>query len=354
MTPWFWQKALDHPTLIPIILSCGAFHRCASLKASGAAPHVVHRSRQDALRLRADAIKSIQKLLEDASTVYSESAVVAIARLLCLEGAEANTSAVETHGVGLRIIVDSLGGSDNFESQTNTIIYSCDFLKGYIMNSPPTFSVADRWEQDVQSQIAVDPNRVRARSALGSHFVTSPWSGALHSSLRSSLRLCRQLALYFESTFYAQPKLSSAGLVIENSLLILSRRLLSLSGDPLLDPFQDTLRQSILVYCGLRFWKFQGMPFMVVHFERFQRTLVSSLSLIQEDSRLCFWVLFVGGLASQTFKCHSWFLFQLRETAEQLSLRDWDHARSLLEGFFFVSYPKDDPAEVFWESVLQN
>jgi hypothetical protein len=52
---------------------------------------------------------------------------------------------------------------------------------------------------------------------------------------------------------------------------------------------------------------------------------------------LLFWILFIGGLASQGYSSHAWFVHHLAGVARDLGLKEWtSHVRPMLAQFFYT------------------
>jgi hypothetical protein len=69
---------------------------------------------------------------------------------------------------------------------------------------------------------------------------------------------------------------------------------------------------------------------------------------------LLFWILFVGGMASEGLECRRWFVVRLRETADRLGITGWDAAFPLLDGFFFLDRSGENYAGNLWEEVQRT
>jgi hypothetical protein len=83
-----------------------------------------------------------------------------------------------------------------------------------------------------------------------------------------------------------------------------------------------------------------------------QRILEIQLAHQQCAPDLLFWILYMGGFASQGFDCHELFVTQLKTSVAELSLTEWSSALSILHGFFFVGRIGNDAARLFWDSVF--
>jgi hypothetical protein len=85
------------------------------------------------------------------------------------------------------------------------------------------------------------------------------------------------------------------------------------------------------------------------------KIFISSRGQIQRtDLDLLFWMLFIGSLAAHEPDCFAWFLQHLKETARQLQVDDWHSAESILQGFFFVTRPLNEPARLLWDSMIRD
>ena len=68
-----------------IKLSISASHRAAILAASGASTTTVQKPTHDAIRLRVGTIKSLQCILQNTATMYSDQTVFIIAHIIVSE-----------------------------------------------------------------------------------------------------------------------------------------------------------------------------------------------------------------------------------------------------------------------------
>lgn len=195
-------------------------------------------------------------------------------------------------------------------------------------------------------------NHFTISSTLGTRIFNSPWSQEIHPIFKSILSHFRQLVSYYESFNEVDVEPMS----VENDcLLYLNYRLLSLPFECLLTPFEETLRLSVLTYCCVRIWNLFGVPCLGALLEQLRRSLFRSLYLFQSTAPdLLFWILFIGSLASRGMKTSSWFLAHLTDAAEQMGLKNWASAASILETFFFVCRRHDEPARELWNSNFLN
>lgn len=188
-----------------------------------------------------------------------------------------------------------------------------------------------------------------ASSAVGTRFFSSALSRDICAELQSILQSFQQLISHYESIEGTDTR----SLPLENDyLLLLVRKLYSLPYDCTLTPVQDTIKISVLVYCVVRIWKFEGKPCI----QYLNRTLRQSLEKSRPELEttapdLIFWSLFLGALASPGLESHKWCVTGLKESARKLSLKDWDSAVLVLQGFFFVCRPSNEPAKRLWHSI---
>lgn len=200
------------------------------------------------------------------------------------------------------------------------------------------------------SSIKSHPGYIKSPT-LGTRFFQSPWSHALRPDFIPIIESFQELIPCYEGIIKTGSRPSAVG---NDCLCLLCHRLLSLTDECAHDPLEDTLRLSILVYCVTRLWIFQGLPCMPIIVDHFQRSIVRGYMVLQNQAPdLLFWALFMGSLASQELDCHPWFLNTLMDVAEMLSLTDWESAREVLEGFFFMYRSTDEPAKIIWDSALE-
>ncbi|KAL4787894.1 hypothetical protein BJX76DRAFT_353693 [Aspergillus varians] len=354
MNIWWWQKSADQPALLQALLATSALHKSYLGREAGVSSRTISKSAMDSLQLRTKAIKGLQRVLENLGDDFIESIILAVANLVCAEAAGANKEAAGAHMSGLRKLVYLRGGLDNLEDLTISTIYCGDFMRGLLTRCPPAFPMSDAWKSKVlqQSRAAQSIHENTALYPPGIRFFTSPWSRDLHSGMRSSLRLFQRLASYYEST-EREPSMRAP---IDNSLMIIGgHRLLSLSFSGTSASFQESLRLAMLVYCATRILDLQWINCVPFAVEDLRQSLHSSLSILQDTAcDLLFWILFVGGMASQGLECHRWFVIRLGEAAERLAVTDWNTALSLLRQFFFVIRPAEKQPERLWNSTVEK
>lgn len=229
---------------------------------------------------------------------------------------------------------------------------SCQFLRGIMSNSMPVLDMCAKFQRRVLKESAFfkSKNRFTENSALGTRFFDASWSTEIHPTFKSIISSFQQIISYYESFANVDVEPMS----VENDcLLFLCYRLMSLPFQVSLTPFEETLRLSITAYTCVRIWTLYGIPCLERLVEMLRNSLFTSLSALQSTAPdLLFWILFTGSLASRAMKSHSWFLERLTDVADQLSIREWDRAVSLLEKFFFKCRPSDEPAKELWHSTF--
>ena len=217
-------------------------------------------------------------------------------------------------------------------------------------NSLPKLDMCAKFQNRVikESAFFKANNHFTQTSTLGTRFFSASWSTYIHPIFMSIISSFQQLISYYESFNDVDVEPMS----VENDcLLFLSYRLLSLPYQCSLTPFEETLRLSIMSYSCVRIWNLYGIPCLGGLVELLRKSLFKSLFILQSTAPdLLFWILFIGSLASRGMKSNSWFLVHLTDAAEQLALKDWASAASLLESFFFVCRHSDEPAKELWNS----
>ena len=233
-----------------------------------------------------------------------------------------------------------------------TCLSSCDLLRGLQSSAPPVFEVSSKWINRIESQAAASKTNLITRPSIGARFFVSPWSQDIPSPLGTILYSLCSLISRFEDIEDSDNR----SLPFENDhLVLLANRLHSLPREISLTPFQDAIRLGTLCYLTVRVMRFEGNPCIENLIRTLRHNFEYSLPILYSVAPdLLFWILFVGGIASQGFDCHIWCIENLRNCTSQLGLRTWEDASSILEGYFFVNRLRNDPANALWNSVSEG
>lgn len=122
-------------------------------------------------------------------------------------------------------------------------------------------------------------------------------------------------------------------------------------------PLNEPLRLTLIIYLNFRIWHFQCFPFMSHMVTHLQKALIPLYKQIESTApTLLLWILFIGGMASQGYKCHGWFVNGLIELVkpEKLDLCEWEEAKSILEGLFYTrqTWSGEELDMDLWNEVL--
>jgi hypothetical protein len=155
----------------------------------------------------------------------------------------------------------------------------------------------------------------------------------------------------------------------------------SLSVNPRNSPLNEPLRLTLLTFLTTRMWHLQPFPAMEYTTRYLKEGLCATLPDAEIDRirdpetalttdattdtntvlhhltttapDLLFWILFVGGMASQSYTSYPWFVEQLALSVRSLGLWEWEQARKVLGGFFWCDQAGLKRAEeVLWRDVL--
>jgi hypothetical protein len=185
---------------------------------------------------------------------------------------------------------------------------------------------------------------------LGTSFSKASWYTELDPSMKTLVEVLRRLTIYFE---VAQREPCTVMPTDNDLFLVYEHQLLSARYSEETDDLHETLRLSLLIYLNLRIWHFQTFPLMQYMVEALKQSLALRLPHFQAVAPdLSFWILFIGGMASQGYKSHPWFVCRLSEMTHRLGLEEWSKARSVLAGFFYTEQPAERGAENLWSEVL--
>ncbi|GLB08469.1 hypothetical protein AtubIFM57258_004358 [Aspergillus tubingensis] len=347
---WWWQQSIEQPALLYIILATSASHR-AGRGLIAQAPKAARDSYRDSLEYRLMTLTGLQSMMQipGTSTSLLRSMAVIIAHMICVEAADTNLEAVDSHVRGLIKIVHLVGGLDTFSDADAPIIYSANFMSAAARGSAPPLPITMAWKarvlESLYSLTATD-DALHA-SSIGFRFFNSPWSQEILLSLRSIIKLFRKTTHYMCTT----GPLEEAP-VLNDWLVYTAQQLLLIAPDCISSDLQECLRLSVLLFAAVQVWGFQGLLFLnqpVLAFHCRLETAFLSIHRMAPD--LAFWMLFTGGIAAMGHPSRGWLVNRLAEVAGQLSLTTWDSARTLLEQFLFFSRPTDTRAEILWREV---
>jgi hypothetical protein len=209
-------------------------------------------------------------------------------------------------------------------------------------------------EYDCEIPAPLDPQ------TLGSRFATAPWREQLHPTMKGHLEAFRRLIRHFELA----NRFPRAGIVAptDNDLfVVLQHDLLSTHFDQDTAPnsgpgLNEPLRLTLIIYLFTRVCDFQNLPMTQVMVETLRECLNPEVAqtettmdtemlpprqpltfLTHTTPDILFWILFIGGMASQGYSSHAWFVHHLAGVARGLGLEEWTgDVRPLLGGFFYT------------------
>ncbi|EAW17372.1 uncharacterized protein NFIA_072870 [Aspergillus fischeri NRRL 181] len=355
MSIWWWQRAISQPALLQALLFLTAGHHATLKSNNGVVSTASEKSIKDSLRLRGNTLKTLNDILQDPIKAVAESTTLIVASLVAIEAVDANFEAVHAHMKGLKRLIHLLGGLDALDHMTISKIYQSDVKSAALQNSRPTFPMSARWRSEILQEFTLSRSTEhlhvsKSLEALGNRFFAAPWYPTLDNTLKTFVQVLRRLIIYFEAA-QQQP---SIVLPTDNDLfLVFEHQLLSTVYETGTTLLQEPLRLSLLIYLNLRIWHFQAFPFMQFMVEALRRSLVPAYGHAQSTAPdLLFWILFVGAMASQGYKCHPWFVSRLTEMTRRLDLVEWEKARETLGGFFYTDQPGERGAENLWNEVL--
>ncbi|GLI74739.1 hypothetical protein PoHVEF18_002986 [Penicillium ochrochloron] len=357
MSMWWWQKAITQPALLQALLFLTAGHQATLESSSGVSSLVIKKSMRDSLHLRGDTLKTLNNIMQDPLRAVAESTTLVVASLVAIEAVDANIEAHDAHMKGLKRLVQLMGGLDTLDHMTLSKIYQSDVKSAALYNTRPVFPISARWRseiiQDFRLLLTQDElDTPEDLASLGVTIFSSSWYTMLSHTMKTFLQVMRRLILYYE---HAQRNPASVMPTDNDLFLVAEHQVLSAcytTSDP--TDINEPLRLTLVVYLNLRVWHFQSFPFMQYVVESLRQSLeVPFLHLQTETPELLFWILVLGSLASQGYKCHRWYINRLIEMTERLGLSEWEEARAILGGYFYTNQTSEKMAEEnLWNEVL--
>ncbi|CEL03952.1 hypothetical protein ASPCAL05088 [Aspergillus calidoustus] len=357
MSQWWWQKAITQPALLQALLFLTAGHQATLESSNGVSSRVIQKSMRDMLHLRGDTLKTLNNIMMDPVRAVAESTTLVVASLVAIEAVDANVEAHEAHMKGLRRLVSLMGGLDTLDHMTLSKIYQSDVKSAALYNTRPVFPISARWRSEIlqDSRLFLTHDELdtsKDLAALGTSFFSAAWYPTLEPSMKTFIQVMQRLIAYYE---HAQRHPSSVMPTDNDLFLVMEHQLLSAcyaTTDP--TDINEPLRQTLIVYLNLRVWHFQSFPFMQYMVEALRTALEVPLAHLQaETPELLFWMLVIGSLASQGYKCHRWFVNALSDVVERLGLGEWDAARRVLATYFYTEQVSEKRAEEdLWNELL--
>ncbi|KAL3443952.1 hypothetical protein BJX65DRAFT_311431 [Aspergillus insuetus] len=368
----WWQKAITQPALLRALLFFTAGHQ-ATLESNNGISQTAQKSLRDSLQLRGGALQTLNDIMRDPVKAVAESTTLVVASLVAMEAVGANFVALEAHQQGLKRLIPLCGDLDAFDHFTLSKVYQSDVKSAALKNTRPIFTISRKWREEILPMCTKEELSLpKSLSRLGCSFFSSPWSSKLDPTMTAFLRVAQRLILHYE-TAQIYPEIIQA--TDNDPFLIFEHQLLSTSyydsrtelqynvdskhelypGRP--SVLNEPLRLTLIIYLNFRIWHFQCFPFMNHMVSNLQRTLSPIYDELQSVApTLLFWILFIGGMASQGYRCHGWFVNGLIELVkpERLDMGEWDDARVVLEGFFYTkqAWTGEELDGDLWNEVL--
>ncbi|KAL2825241.1 hypothetical protein BJY01DRAFT_230237, partial [Aspergillus pseudoustus] len=371
----WWQKAITQPALLRALLFFTAGHQ-ATLESNNGISQTAQKSLRDSLQLRGGALQTLNDIMRDPIKAVAESTTLVVASLVAMEAVGANFVALEAHQQGLKRLMHLIGSLDGFEHFTLSKVYQSDVKSAALKNTRPIFTISPKWRDEILPMRTNEGLPLpESLSRLGCAFFTSPWSSQLDPTIIAFLRIAQRLILHYETaqTYpeVIQPTDNDPFLILEHQLLSTPyTNTISIpnpgagsdaehqSLGPAISFLNEPLRLTLIIYLNLRIWHFQCFPFMNYMVTNLQNTLTPVYEHLQSTApTLLFWIMFIGGMASQGYTCHSWFVNGLIELVkpERLDLSDWEtKTRPVLEGFFYTrqAWSGEELDGDLWNEVL--
>ncbi|KAL3495351.1 hypothetical protein BJX62DRAFT_233344 [Aspergillus germanicus] len=362
MSMWYWQRAIAQPALLQALLCATASHQLTLNTVEGVPTLAFQNSAKEFLRLRGDALKTLNGVMRDPMRTVAESTILVISSLVAIEAISATVEAAEAHTRGLKSLIDLFGGLEALDHMTLSKVYQSDVFRAMLTNTRPTFPLFTKWRSEILQDTRVfqsgdfllpfynRPEILNALSPLGISFFKASWYMDLDPSMKTFLHVMKRLIQYYE---IAQLTPSIIMPTDNDLFLLLEHQLLSVTYPVSFNAFNEPLRLALLIYLNMRIWHLHSFPFMAYLIGYFRTALEGALARLRgDDPGLLFWILFIGGMASLGHEGHEWFVAQLAETAyENLGIREWTEARQVLVGYFYTDQPGDSGGEDLWKEV---
>ncbi|KAL3449847.1 hypothetical protein BJX65DRAFT_294470 [Aspergillus insuetus] len=243
----------------------------------------------------------------------------------------------------------------------------------------------------------------RQLCTLGTSIFKAPWYPGLDSSMKTFLKVFLRLLVYYESAVltpeFVMDTDNDLYILFEHQLLdtrytTADRVITTAEDEPEMSllsvtarnsPLNEPLRLTLLTFLTTRMWHLQPFPAMEYTTRYLKEALCATLFDAETDRDrdaeitlttdtnsntstnrntvlqyltttapdLLFWILFVGGMASQSYTSYPWFVDNLAVSVRSLRLWEWEEARKVMGGFFWCDQAGLKRAEeVLWRDIL--
>ncbi|GFF34852.1 hypothetical protein IFM51744_02589 [Aspergillus udagawae] len=355
----FWSRnAVVSPALLQTFLFLAATHKAALESNKGVSSQVTQKSFRDSIRFRVNAIRTLNDLLQDPTTAAAESTIMLVGAIMSFEALNAEFKSLQAHMEGLKTLIRLKGGLHALNHMTLSKIYHSDVACAALQNSRPSFPMLPRFRSGILQEARMFHRGVSdfgsgipaALTSLGTRFARTSWYSELDSSMKYTIDVCQRLLLHLEMATI----IPNVVMPTDNDLyLLFQHHLLSLHYPIRKNDLNEPIRRTLFIYLFLFVSYFQSFPIMQHLVDALRESIVLRLPYLEVTAPdLLFWILFIGGMASQGYSSHPWFVVHTRALAARLDLEQWDKARPVLMEFFYTGQPGQKGAEDLWNEVL--
>ncbi|KAL3481514.1 hypothetical protein BJX99DRAFT_253438 [Aspergillus californicus] len=319
------------------------------------------KSSREAIPYRIEAIKHLNRLLQEPLTAGAESIILCVSTMKHCEALTAQFAALQAHENGLRSLIHLAGGLERLGHALLATIYQGDIATAALNDSGPCFPMFPRFRREVLDEPAMFSRSNRNYeyygrpipppvSSFGTRFTKSPWYLKLDADLKNTFHAWRRLFIHFEMG----TRIPSLVKPTDKDLyIILLHHLLSLRYPACDNDLNEPLRRTLFIYTYLRIWNFGGFPVTRVMMKGLKESLIPRLACFQATAPdLLLWILFIGAISSQGHESYPWFVGTLRDTAIHLNLPEWDAARAMLVQFFYSDRPGYITGADLWNELM--
>ncbi|KAL2797951.1 hypothetical protein BJX66DRAFT_72505 [Aspergillus keveii] len=386
MEAWWARHAVASSAVLQTCAWRAAENTALLGSSRGMPSDVIEKSIKDSLYYRLSAIKSINESIQDPVTPATESTVLLVSAQLGNESFCANLDVLPAHAKGLTTLVAMVGGLEALDHLMLSTIYQGALMLAALEDTVPIFPMLPKFRHgtlhepkifNVKERIQYQCEVPGSLSSLGIRFTTAHWSATiLHPKMKYLVEAFRRLIHHFEvATVFPKnvaPTDNDLFVLMQHELLStrytsppskdedeeekeVDSKDMKRSTTTTIPNINDSLRLSLLVYLYTRVSQFQNLPIMRCMVENFRQSLIAAdMSYFQRTAPdLLFWILFIGGMASQGYASHPWFVAHLAELARDLGLQEWEgQVRPLLGEFFYTDRPGQTAAEDLWSELV--
>ena len=319
--------------------------------------HPTFSTQEDTLRHKALSLNLLSKqLTQDPDDIsITEAPILCVTVLLAAEAILGDSAALIAHTNGLIRMIELFGGEELLSPTAATHVNLVDVKSAVVRQMRPSFPLRPdlRRRFDDLSAEFFQPEDATL-FFVGSRFLSQPLSGKISPLLRQCLQYTCHLISIVEQYHHSRQYSSIYNI---NDFLALEHILLSLPYEYSLDALENCIRLALLLYSNIALWitpLYFAWVVSLVHQLQAALLALDWEDVTQNHPELLLWFLLLGRYAASSMYTEgeaAWWTAKVQLVISILGVRQWEEARQIVKGFFYVDRLCSGPWQTVWGSV---